>query len=140
MMDFLAHLPVAVLVALITSIFGLPSVLLAHRLGMRKQAADADALFDGRMLTALEQRDATISQQNDRLQAMAVAQADLYRDIGAAQAQITALTNNQQQRDDRERQLIAELAELRVHVKSLDECQGIGGTPCPLAHLRRQQK
>ena len=44
MMDFLAHLPVAVLVALITSIFGLPSVLLAHRLRMRKQSADADAV------------------------------------------------------------------------------------------------
>lgn len=135
MMAWLASLPPAVMQAIVVGLFALPATLLAHRMGMRKQAADLDAAFDGRMLQALEQRDKTIEAQNKSISDMFQSQSQLYRELGAAQAQITGLVNQQSERDARERAQIAELAALRSTLTHLDSC--VGGSPCPLANLRR---
>lgn len=135
MMGWLGSLPPAVLQALIVGLFALPATLLAHRMGMKKQASELDAAFDGRMLQALEQRDKTIEAQNKSISDMFQSQSQLYRELGAAQAQITGLTHRQTERDEREREQIAELASLRAAVARLDSCAG--GSPCPLASMRR---
>ena len=129
------NLPESVLSAALTGLLALPGVLLAHRAGMRKQRDDSDAQFDARMLTALEQRDKTIEALQIRLTSLSEGQGQLYRELGAANAQIVGLERVQRERDDRERGYIEQIALLTAAVKKLDDCSG--GSPCPLAAFRR---
>lgn len=125
-----------ILGAIVAGAFGLPGVLLAHRAGMQKQRDESDAQFDARMLSALEQRDQTIATLQTRLTSLSEGQGQLYRELGAANSQILSLERVQRERDEREREYIAQIALLTAAVKSLDDCSG--GSPCPLAALRKQ--
>lgn len=132
------NLPESVLTALTTGLLALPAVILAHRAGMKKQADETDALFDTRMLSALEQRDKTITALQERLSAINDRQAEVYRELGAANAHIQLLQVNQVERDKRERDYISQIAALTETVRHLDNCDG--GSPCPMAALRRNRQ
>lgn len=131
------EIPDSVLGALATGLLALPGVYLAHRQGMSKQRDESDALFDTRMLAALEQRDKTIEVLQQRVQAMSESQGQLYRELGAANAQIMNLERAQRERDIRERENIEKIAVLTEQLSHLDSCSG--GSPCPMAALRRKR-
>lgn len=126
-------LPENVIVAIIGGCFALPATITAYIMGTRKQTKDADAQFDQLTLTALGQREATILAQNERIQNMAVQQSDLFRQLGATEAQIKVLTTNQEQRDARERDLLQKLGALESRVSQYASCDG--GSPCPFRHI-----
>lgn len=133
-LEMLSKLPEAVWLGF----FGLPTIFLAHRLGMQQQADKTESEFDQRMLDALSQRDKTINEQTQRIQGMADQQGKLYERLGENNAALRILETRVKDADNRNRDLLCRVSELEAITKQIDDCKGVGGEPCPLAEKRRK--